>query len=76
MLTGIITQDNMVILSDDGYPIIESEKPSVPEYCKAEPRTAVDPSPRHVRPMRYSWSVTEGVDNELVCQGVGRHHAQ
>lgn len=38
MLTGIITQDNTVILSDDGYPIIESEKPSVPEYCKAVSR--------------------------------------
>lgn len=24
MLTGIIIQDNTVILSDDGYPIIES----------------------------------------------------
>ena len=38
MLTGIITQDNKVILSDDGYPIIESDKPSVPEYCKAVSR--------------------------------------
>ena len=35
-----------------------------------------EPSPRHVRPMCSSWSVTEGVDNELVCQGFGRHHAQ
>lgn len=38
MLTGIITHDNMVVLSDDGYPIIESDKPSVPEYCKAVSR--------------------------------------
>lgn len=38
MLTGIITQDNTVILSDNGYPIIESDKPSVPEYCKAVSR--------------------------------------
>ena len=42
----------------------------------AEPRTEADPSPRHVRPMCSSWSVTEGVDNELVCQGFGQHHAQ
>lgn len=26
MLTGIITQENTVVLSDDGYPIVESEK--------------------------------------------------
>lgn len=30
MLTGIITQDNTVILSDDGYPIIESR---TNQYC-------------------------------------------
>ena len=59
MLTGIITQDNTVILSDDGYPIIESEKPSVPEYCKAVSRyTETDGK------IIQSWEVTPQLSKE------------
>lgn len=59
MLTGIITQDNMVILSDDGYPIIESEKPSVPEYCKAVSRYA-ETNGKIIQ----SWEVTSQLSKE------------
>ena len=59
MLTGIITQDNTVILSDDGYPIIESENPSVPEYCKAVSRYAETDGK-----IIQSWEVTPQLSKE------------
>lgn len=69
MLTGIIAQDNTVVLSDDGYPIIESEKPSVPEYCKAISRyTETDGK------IIQSWEVTsqlskaEAIDKFIASQ--------
>ena len=36
MFTGFL-KDGVVVLSDDGYPIVESAKPEVPPYCKATP---------------------------------------
>ncbi len=36
MFTGFL-KDGNVILSDDGYPIVESDKPEVPSYCKLIP---------------------------------------
>lgn len=36
MITGFL-KDGQVILSEDGYPVIESEKPEAPPYCKAVP---------------------------------------
>lgn len=36
MFTGFL-KDGVVVLSDDGYPIVESEKPEIPAYCKATP---------------------------------------
>lgn len=69
MLTGIITQENTVVLSDDGYPIVESEKPSVPEYCKAVSRyTETDDK------IIQSWKVTsqlskaEAIDKFIASQ--------
>lgn len=69
MLTGIITQENTVVLSDDGYPIIESDKPSVPEYCKAVSRyTETDGK------IIQSWEVTsqlskaEAIDKFIASQ--------
>ena len=59
MLTGIITQDNTVILSDDGYPIIESDKPSVPEYCKAVSRYTENNGK-----IIQSWEVTPQLSKE------------
>ena len=71
MLTGIITQENTVVLSDDGYPIVESEKPSVPEYCKAVSRyTETDGK------IIQSWEVTsqlskaEAIDKFIALQEV------
>lgn len=69
MLTGIITQENTVVLSDDGCPIVESEKPSVPEYCKAISRyTETDGK------IIQSWEVTsqlskaEAIDKFIASQ--------
>lgn len=69
MLTGITTQENTVVLSDDGYPIVESDKPSVPEYCKAISRyTETDGK------IIQSWEVTsqlskaEAIDKFIASQ--------
>lgn len=69
MLTGIITQENTVVLSDDGYPIVESEKPSVPEYCKAVSRYTENDGK-----IIQSWEVTsqlskaEAIDKFIASQ--------